>query len=113
MSKRIVCELKTVPDFVKFVKDNKYVIIKGTASWCGPCQRIKPLFIQLVNEMPMNVAVVIVDITSSPELKSFLKIGSVPYIMNYIYGEKQDVINTSRPDTIRNFFAKTFQRVKQ
>jgi thiol-disulfide isomerase/thioredoxin len=112
MSQRIACELKTIEEFKRFVLDNKYVIVKGTASWCGPCQRIKPLIIKLINEMPINVAFAIIDISASPELKSFLRINSVPYIMNYICGEKQDVINTSRPEAINNFFIKTFKRVQ-
>ena len=29
-------------DFLEFIKNNPYVIVKATATWCGPCKRVKP-----------------------------------------------------------------------
>ena len=44
-------------------------------------------------------------------LKSYLKVGSIPYMMNVIDGAPMDVVNTSDYNTINSFFAKTAQRV--
>ena len=46
---RVVCKLKDVKEYEQFISKYKYVIIKASASWCGPCHRIKELFNSLVS----------------------------------------------------------------
>lgn len=111
--KRAVVSLTTAKEFSDFVSQHKYVVVKVTADWCGPCKRIKPLCIQQIQLLPIEVAVVIVDISKPNRLKSFLKIGSIPYMMNIIDGAPMDVVNTSEYNAIVKFFAKTAQRVTE
>ena len=110
---REIVSLTSAKQFSKFINTHKYVIVKATADWCGPCQRIKSLFEQRVRELPLNVAIVIVDISKPNRLKNYLKIGSVPYIMNVIDGSPMDVINTSDYNAINGFFEKTKNRITQ
>ena len=35
--------------FKKYVKEHRYNIVKVSAGWCGPCQRIFPVLLTLEN----------------------------------------------------------------
>ena len=109
---REIVSLTTAKEFSNFINNHKYVIVKAEAEWCAPCKRIKALFNQKVNELPLNVAVVIIDITKPNRLKNYLRIGSIPYIMNVIDGAPMDVINASDYNTINSFFEKTKNRIR-
>ena len=109
--KRAIVSLTTAKEFSNFISQHKYVVVKVTADWCGPCKRIKPLCIQQIQLLPIEVAVVIVDISKPNRLKSYLKVGSIPYMMNMIDGASMDVVNTSDRNAIINFFTKTVKRV--
>ena len=111
--KRAIVSLTTAKEFSNFISQHKYVVVKVTADWCGPCQRIKPLCINQIQQLPIEVAIVIVDISKPNSLKNYLKIGSVPYMMSVINGDRTDIINTSEPTAIINFFAKTARRVTE
>ena len=41
----------------------KAVVVDFTATWCGPCQRIAPIFVKLAEEMP-EIVFVKVDVES-------------------------------------------------
>lgn len=112
MESRNIVALEDVESYKKFINENNFVIIKAEADWCGPCQRIKPLFKKLLNGMPSQLSIGIIDISKSPKLKSFLRIRAVPLIFNVINGEVKDIINTSKENQIISLFSKTLRRIK-
>lgn len=56
-----------------------------SATWCGPCKKIKPLFLQLEKEAPA-VQFIYVDIDESDKLAEELGVRSVPDFRVYRNG---------------------------
>lgn len=104
--------LTTREEFRKFVSLNKYVVVKVTASWCGPCKRSAPLFNDLFQKLPESFVCVIVDVDEGKNLAGFFKFRSVPTLVNYIDGLAYDIAIGAEEKTIRDFFSKTLKRVK-
>ena len=94
----------------KYADTHRVVILKATATWCGPCKRCAPLVNKLFSTMPDNVSMVIVDIDDGRDIKSFLKITSVPTLYNIVNGQLMDSVVGSAEDHIRSFFKKTLSR---
>jgi thioredoxin-like negative regulator of GroEL len=111
MSTRSIYGLRKQYEFEEVVKKHNYVIVKAEADWCGPCQSMKPLFVKLVNELPTSVAIVIINIDQSPELKRKFRIQSVPLLFNVINTEVQDMVNSANPSDVESFFKKTANRI--
>ncbi len=105
-----IVELKTRDELAIFIKKYPVVILKFTATWCGPCKRIAPLVKELFSKMPNNVYMVVIDIDKAKDIATFLHIKSVPTMCNYIKGEPMDSVIGSNPDKITSFFAKTATR---
>jgi thioredoxin 1 len=51
-----------------------------TASWCGPCKQLAPLFTQLEAEYP-NVSFETIDVDNSPDSVMQYMITSVPTVV--------------------------------
>lgn len=60
-------------------------VIAFTASWCQPCQRAKPLLVQVQAD---GVEVQIVDIDADPELARKYGVTSVPTFFVYVGGKQ-------------------------
>ena len=103
---RKVVELTTFQEYEAFVAANPVVILKASASWCGPCQTIKSHFGNKVNELPTGVSVILIDINKAPSISRKLSIRSVPCIISIIRGEPCDVIMGANIDGINSFFGK-------
>lgn len=48
--------------------ENKVLIIKFSADWCKPCQKIKPLVNKHISELPENVLIADIDIDETMDL---------------------------------------------
>ena len=65
----------------------------------------------LFEQMPDSVVLVILDIGAGRDLASYLRIKGVPHTMNFIDGEPQDNLVGAKVDELVKFFNKTLRRV--
>jgi thioredoxin-like negative regulator of GroEL len=108
-----VVHLTTRADLINFVKNNDYVIVKTSATWCGPCKQVKPCVDNWINnKLPDNIKVVLVDADEGADILSFLRWRSLPTFGNFIRGEHMDVFVGVNQTQIDKFFQKTVNRSK-
>ncbi len=107
MSKQIITEFPDREMFKQFISNyNGVVIVKFGAQWCGPCNYIKPLVLDLYNKMPENVILADIDIDENEDVYAYSKIKTIPTMVSYVNGDKMDINNTSNSDDIIAFFNK-------
>ena len=59
-------------------------VLAFTASWCGPCQRARPMLVQIE---ATGVDVEIIDIDDRPDLAKKYGVTSVPTFIVYVCGK--------------------------
>jgi thioredoxin 1 len=64
-------------------------VLKFSANFCIPCQRLKPIFDDVVKDIP-DIKVVEIDVEEHPDIASNYKIRGVPTII--ITDENDDVL---------------------
>merc|ERR1711924_443377 len=92
--------LKTKVDFDAAVAGDKLVVVDFTASWCGPCQRIAPVFVKLAEEMP-DVVFVKVDVDENEETAASCGINCMPTFQFYKEGAKVHEFSGASEDKIK------------
>jgi thioredoxin 1 len=113
MTSNKIINITSITDFNTLISNNKVVILKASASWCGPCKRINPFFIKCIDELPPNICIAVIDIDESPGVKRAYKIKSVPYFASFINGDITDILSSSNMDEIKSFFIKTIKNNKK
>lgn len=96
---------KNRDEFKKCINGINNFVVKFTASWCGPCKKIKPLFNKLFNELPKDFYYVEVDIDNAKNVANLLRVKSVPTMINYKNGMGEFMIVGSDEDKLKNFFS--------
>ena len=106
--KLIVNDIETRDDFKNFITahSDQLIIVKASATWCGPCKRIKNDFLTMFNNLPDNVILIDIDIDEADDVAQYLKIRKVPTIMNFVNGLPMDIYTTSDVTQIKQFFDK-------
>ena len=66
----------------------KAVVVDFTATWCGPCQRIAPLYAQLASEFP-QADFIKVDVDENQETAQACQVSAMPTFM--IFRDKREV----------------------
>merc|ERR1712196_268307 len=102
-----VTELKTKAEFDKTLTDagDKLVVVDFTATWCGPCQRIAPVFVQLAEEMP-EIVFVKVDVDENEDTAGACGIQAMPTFQFYKSGTKVHEFSGASEEKIREALAK-------
>ncbi|XP_072543613.1 thioredoxin b [Salminus brasiliensis] len=85
----IVIEDKEAFDNALRNAGNKLVVVDFTATWCGPCQMIGPVFKEF-SEKPENVDVVFlkVDVDDAQDVAAHCEIKCMPTFHFYRNGKK-------------------------
>jgi thiol-disulfide isomerase/thioredoxin len=109
----IITEITNVKNFQLLLDQNPgIIIIKLSATWCGPCKRIEQQVYQWFDRFGNNMQPVIIDVDVSFELYSFLKnkkmVNGIPALLCYRKGNlsyiPDDIAIGADVVGINNFF---------
>ena len=90
--------------FTKILEKHNVTIVKASASWCKPCQKIKPLVQKLVESINGNIA--FVPINDSSNLIHLLEVMKLPTFILFKGYELIEKLESSDENAIRAFFRK-------
>lgn len=81
------------------LRDSALVLVDFTASWCGPCRQIAPVFERLALANP-EVHFVKVDVDSSQDVAAAENVRSMPTFKLFRYGAKVEEFSGADPNRI-------------
>ena len=67
--------------------ENKIIILKFEAQWCGPCRVLSPIIDKIAEENP-EIQIVKVNVDENSELSTEFSIKSIPAVFIYKNGEQ-------------------------
>ena len=76
--------------FNKTIEDNKMVIVKFSASWCGACKQMQPKYKTVSEKMKSTVLFTEVDVDKEENLSILYEIKSVPTVVLFKNGKEVD-----------------------
>jgi len=78
----MVRQVPTQEDFDKVLADagERAVIVDFTATWCGPCQRIAPIYEQLAAEFSSSCVFIKVDVDENQETAAACGVQAMPTV---------------------------------
>ena len=100
-------QVSDTDDMTSILEDHPLVLVDFTATWCGPCKRIKPVLENLSKEF-RNVFFCAVDVDDCSEISKKYDISSMPtflFFKNNKVVSELTVIGASEVD-IRKSLAK-------
>ena len=79
-----------VDNIKEIINKPEYLLFYFTASWCGPCQKIKPMILELQKGLQTNnVKFFMVDIDENDDLCEKCNVKSVPTFI--LFKDKKEV----------------------
>lgn len=74
--------------FQNLINSEIPVLLDFYADWCGPCQAMKPILVELKEKMGDRALIVKIDTEKNQDLSAHLNIRSIPTLMIYHKGEQ-------------------------
>ncbi|XP_076829647.1 thioredoxin-like [Brachyhypopomus gauderio] len=87
---------------------NRLVVVDFTATWCGPCKMIAPVFKEL-SENPANKDVVVflkVDVDDAADVAAECEVKCMPTFQFYKAGKKIDEFAGANVEKLKELIAK-------
>ncbi|HUT25775.1 MAG TPA: thioredoxin family protein [Sumerlaeia bacterium] len=91
-------ELAEASEFESFLAQNEFVLVDFYASWCGPCQTLKPTIRQLAETYAGQVRVVKVDVDRFRDLAAKYRIQSIPHVALFQKGKIEKTWTGAYPE---------------
>lgn len=82
---------------------NKKIAVDFTASWCGPCKRIGPIFVEFAKDFP-DILFFKVDVDDNAEVAELVGIEAMPTFKFYLDGKLVESLNITgaNQETLKN-----------
>ncbi|TVR76093.1 MAG: thioredoxin [Chitinophagaceae bacterium] len=94
-------ELKTDNDFENALADNKLVIVKYFADWCGSCRLFTPKFKRLSeDERYKDITFLDVNAEKSPEARKKAGVDNLPFFGTFKNGELIEGTATTKEEKL-------------
>jgi len=99
------------------LEQNGIILIKFTASWCGPCQSFAPVYAEVAEKFP-DVVFAEINTETEPELAADFSVRSVPFLMVLrdkilIYSDSGTLPASSLEDLVNQAKALDMSELKQ
>merc|ERR1719487_1196172 len=100
-------EITDHAELKKHVNENKKVILDFTAVWCGPCQTIGPVFVELA-EQHSDISFVKVDVDEGGEIAEAYDVSCMPTFVCLHDGQAVEDLKLegADPDTLKDLVEK-------
>jgi len=90
-SEELEDDRKKFKEFIDKNRDKK-IILKFYAEWCNPCKNINNIVFDMFNKIKGEKILVNIDIDKLKNIKSYYKIVSIPTLITFKDGERDNII---------------------
>ena len=74
--------------FDKIINSEKPVLIDFFATWCGPCQMLGPILMEVKESLGERVSIIKIDVDKNQEIASVYQVRGVPTMMLFQNGKQ-------------------------
>ncbi|KAJ1667258.1 hypothetical protein IW140_001712 [Coemansia sp. RSA 1813] len=83
-----ILSITEVPSFKEVIEKNARVVVDFTATWCGPCKLISPVFQKLSAEFGDKIAFIKVDVDEGAEIAGNVGVRAMPTFKFFLNGKQ-------------------------
>ncbi|XP_068127449.1 thioredoxin-like [Hyperolius riggenbachi] len=96
--------IENLEEFQGVLKDagSKLVVVDFTATWCGPCKMIAPVFEDMSKQYP-DVLFIKVDVDDAQDVSTFCSVSCMPTFQFYKDGKKVDEFSGANKEKLAEF----------
>nr|CAG4711254.1 unnamed protein product [Naegleria fowleri] len=104
-----VVKIHSMDEFNEALKHDKLVVADFTASWCGPCQYISPIFAAMSTQYE-DVKFLKIDVDECQDIALEYGIEAMPTFQFFKNGTKVDEVQGADPDSLEQLVKKYIQQ---